>query len=248
MAVPPAMRILVAFLLTLAGASAARAQAPTDACTMPSDCALTHATCCGACGSAQPGDAIAVRPERLRGLHPGCDPLASTCPACAAPDHPDLAATCTAGSCAVLELSSLPDEGTIDGCTITVGAAESWASSMLPPAPPVTDPSGLTPAGTAVHVRIVCRASARAGHLRLAGWITAGGETQRVDAPLAFDVPSGAASDLEVGPGRVLELRVHLSDQRFLPAGTPVRAALHWRGSSSAVDLAASPTVVRVAS
>lgn len=240
--------MIVLVLLTLAWTSSAPAQRTTtsvDACSAPSDCVLTHATCCGACGSAQRGDAMAVRPERLTGLHPGCDPLTATCPACDAPDDPDLTATCSERRCAVLDLAALPAQGALAGCTITLDGAETWASAELVPSP---DLPALSPAGTAVHVRVVCDASAPTARLRVSGWLTAERRTERIDAPAVLDERSGTATDLVIGPGRSLSLRVQLGDGRVLPEGTAVRAALHWGGPGGTLDLAAPPTVVRVAS
>ncbi|MBX3276203.1 MAG: hypothetical protein KF729_38475 [Sandaracinaceae bacterium] len=79
-----------------------------DACRVPSECVVVPASCCGACGAARRGDAVAVsvaRADAYRAVACGGDP---TCPACFSPPDPTLVATCEADRCVVVDLSRHP--------------------------------------------------------------------------------------------------------------------------------------------
>ncbi len=80
-------------------------------CEAPSDCGVTHASCCGTCGVARRGDAVAVNTAHYlaRGLRrDGCGGAADAvaCPACASPIDPQLVATCRAHRCELVDLGA----------------------------------------------------------------------------------------------------------------------------------------------
>lgn len=77
------------------------------ACSVPADCVVVPESCCGSCGVASRGDAIAVNVDQqntYRGDTCGEEP----CPACAAPIDPTLVATCTSGQCEVVDIYEEP--------------------------------------------------------------------------------------------------------------------------------------------
>lgn len=77
------------------------------ACTLPADCTIVPASCCGDCGAATRGDAVAIRRERYsEWMSENC--AAVDCPACARPQDPTLFADCRGGTCEVVDLQAHP--------------------------------------------------------------------------------------------------------------------------------------------
>jgi len=77
------------------------------ACAGPSECIVVPASCCGSCGAATRGDAVAVNVARSSDYRrPMCDGVG--CPACFMEQDPSLVATCRAGRCEVADLHTEP--------------------------------------------------------------------------------------------------------------------------------------------
>ncbi|MEZ4232552.1 MAG: hypothetical protein R3B89_25455 [Polyangiaceae bacterium] len=77
--------------------------APPQDCDVPSDCIVVPASCCGACGAATRGDAVAInRSEASTYRQQLCFDM--DCPACDMPRDPTLVATCSAGRCELVDL------------------------------------------------------------------------------------------------------------------------------------------------
>ncbi|MEZ4338455.1 MAG: hypothetical protein R3B82_17685 [Sandaracinaceae bacterium] len=76
-----------------------------DECSAPSDCVVVPASCCGSCGAATRGDAIAVATDRASAYRTSACGADTGCPACFMEPDPTLVATCTAGRCAVVDLA-----------------------------------------------------------------------------------------------------------------------------------------------
>ncbi|HJL15282.1 MAG TPA: hypothetical protein RMH99_06490 [Sandaracinaceae bacterium LLY-WYZ-13_1] len=94
------------------------------ACEVPSDCVVVPESCCGSCGAATRGDAIAVHRDRTgdwRGMACGDD---MGCPACFMQQDPTLVATCEAGHCAVVDLQTHPATECASADDCRVRAAE----------------------------------------------------------------------------------------------------------------------------
>lgn len=73
------------------------------ACSVPTDCVVVPASCCGSCGAATRGDAIALNVTRANEYRTSvCDGLG--CPACFMEQDPTLIATCQASRCVVVDL------------------------------------------------------------------------------------------------------------------------------------------------
>ncbi|MBX3184390.1 MAG: hypothetical protein KF915_17310 [Polyangiaceae bacterium] len=80
-----------------------------SSCERPSDCVVTHRTCCGACGQATAEDRVAVHRDRVDGYREyACRDDLGTCPGCFGDPDPYLVATCvhgeSGGQCAVIDL------------------------------------------------------------------------------------------------------------------------------------------------
>jgi hypothetical protein len=78
------------------------------ACAANSECVLRSESCCGACGVPARGDVISLNVNALGAYTDsvcGTDPA---CPACAGQVDPTLVATCTAGRCEVVDLTTSP--------------------------------------------------------------------------------------------------------------------------------------------
>lgn len=75
-----------------------------DECALPSECVVVPASCCGACGVATRGDAIAVHRARVSEHRASVCGDDFGCPACAGVPDPTLVATCDAGRCVVVDL------------------------------------------------------------------------------------------------------------------------------------------------
>ncbi len=85
-------------------------------CTAPSDCVVVPVSCCGSCGAATRGDAVAIHVDR-RSDHQtiACGGGMAACPACYSPQDPSLIATCNAGTCEVVDLLVDPISECVDG-------------------------------------------------------------------------------------------------------------------------------------
>ncbi len=91
----------------LADAGAAAA-AGWSACTTTSECVVRPGTCCGSCGAATRGDAVGVNRKAAEAhLQQACA-SGEGCDLCFMPDDPTLVATCSTGSCRVVDLLALP--------------------------------------------------------------------------------------------------------------------------------------------
>lgn len=66
---------------------------------MSSECLVVPASCCGTCGAATRGDAIAIHVNQLAGKA-SCD----GCPGCDMEQDPTLVATCDNGACTLVDL------------------------------------------------------------------------------------------------------------------------------------------------
>jgi hypothetical protein len=73
-------------------------------CTTRSDCAVAPVTCCGDCGVARSGDAIALATSQLGSWHTAACRGGEACPRCAGRIDPMLIATCEAASCRLHDL------------------------------------------------------------------------------------------------------------------------------------------------
>jgi len=73
------------------------------ACTANADCIVVPKSCCGSCGAATREDSIAVNAKKASDYRSSvCDSMG--CPACYMPTDPTLVATCSAGTCQVVDL------------------------------------------------------------------------------------------------------------------------------------------------
>lgn len=80
-----------------------------DECEVPTDCVVVPESCCGSCGAAARGDAVAVHTARAGDYRrSACDPVGGDCPACFMEPDPTLVATCEAGRCVVVDLQEHP--------------------------------------------------------------------------------------------------------------------------------------------
>ncbi len=79
-----------------------------SACETPSDCVITPASCCGACGQASADDRVAVHRDRLADYRARACQGDVQCDACFGPADPYLVATCLqtggGGQCAPIDL------------------------------------------------------------------------------------------------------------------------------------------------
>jgi hypothetical protein len=75
-----------------------------SACTLSSECVVVPASCCGSCGAATRGDAIAVNMDELSAYRTSVCGEMMGCPACYMAQDPTLVATCDAGRCEVVDL------------------------------------------------------------------------------------------------------------------------------------------------
>jgi len=78
------------------------------ACTASSECIVVPASCCGSCGAATRGDAIAVSTSRASAYSTSVCPDGAACPACFMEQDPTLVATCEAGHCALVDVLTEP--------------------------------------------------------------------------------------------------------------------------------------------
>lgn len=75
-----------------------------DECAVPSECLVVPASCCGSCGAATRGDAVAVSRSRADAYRASVCGDDFGCPACFMEPDPTLVATCQAGRCVVVDL------------------------------------------------------------------------------------------------------------------------------------------------
>lgn len=76
------------------------------ACDANSQCVLAAASCCGVCGEPTLADVDGVHRDRLDAHFDAVCPDPVPCPKCATTNNPDLFATCRAGSCVALDLTT----------------------------------------------------------------------------------------------------------------------------------------------
>jgi hypothetical protein len=84
-----------------------------NACTKTSDCTVVPLSCCGSCGAATVGDAVAIPHSRAAEHQQLACGGVMGCPPCFGEDDPNLTATCVAGQC---QLVDVRDEPTITAC------------------------------------------------------------------------------------------------------------------------------------
>jgi hypothetical protein len=97
------------------------------ACDTTSECSVVPTSCCGHCGAAARGDAIAVNTAwwTAHGSpHVGCDDPRTGCPACAHGPDPELLATCRRHRCVLTDLARSP----LTRCTADTDCVTSDAS------------------------------------------------------------------------------------------------------------------------
>jgi len=100
--------LLVACSGSHTGGDDAGSTEPFDECSVPTDCVVVPASCCGSCGAASRGDAVAVNTARTSAHRASACGDDADCPACFAEPDPTLVATCEAGRCAVVDLQAHP--------------------------------------------------------------------------------------------------------------------------------------------
>ena len=92
---------------TMGGVGVGGAGGSFSACTLTSECLVRPQSCCGACGAAVRGDAIAMRLDaQYAYMQAYC--ADAGCPACWRPQDPTLLATCASSTCTLVDLSTLP--------------------------------------------------------------------------------------------------------------------------------------------
>ncbi|MCZ7682880.1 MAG: hypothetical protein M5U28_30400 [Sandaracinaceae bacterium] len=101
-------------------------QARTDphrACASPTDCVVVPRSCCGTCGVASRGDAVALHRE-LAASARSARCAGTGCPDCTADPDPTLLATCRARRCELVDLlrSPLTRCRTADDCQVRTSA------------------------------------------------------------------------------------------------------------------------------
>jgi hypothetical protein len=79
-----------------------------QACDVSPECIVVPESCCGSCGAATRGDAIAVNVDRADVYRTVVCEGTGACPACFLQQDPTLVATCLAGQCAVVDLEDHP--------------------------------------------------------------------------------------------------------------------------------------------
>ena len=77
-----------------------------DTCTVPSDCVVVPASCCGSCGQPTRSDAIAIAADQQSAYRASVCGDDLGCPACFMEPDPTLLATCEAGRCVVVDLAT----------------------------------------------------------------------------------------------------------------------------------------------
>lgn len=101
--------VLSACALDSGGDANVDAGGGTFACADNSDCVVATVSCCGACGAAVPGDAIAVSRDQLNQHRADACEEGAGCPACFQEDDPMLIATCRANRCELVNLLERDD-------------------------------------------------------------------------------------------------------------------------------------------
>jgi hypothetical protein len=86
------------------GGAAGGAHAEFRSCTASTECVVVPETCCGSCGVAARGDAIALRQEHVAHYRQAACEYFPPCLPCADDPDPTLVATCAAGLCEVVDL------------------------------------------------------------------------------------------------------------------------------------------------
>lgn len=83
------------------------------ACAGPSECRVLPQSCCGSCGAAVRGDALAIHEDDVDAHRSMvCDAL--VCPPCFTPEDPTLVGACVASACTLVDLQQRDD---ITACT-----------------------------------------------------------------------------------------------------------------------------------
>lgn len=77
-----------------------------QACTSPSECVVSPASCCGSCGAARPGDMIGVHRDHQSDYSTIACAGGGACPGCFAQQDPALVATCSSGICEAVDLGA----------------------------------------------------------------------------------------------------------------------------------------------
>lgn len=92
------------------GAAGAGGTAGLAACGRTSECVVVPESCCGTCGMATAGDAIAVAAAKANEHRTAAcaGQGGGGCPLCAGQEDPTLLATCRSGECALVVLTTDP--------------------------------------------------------------------------------------------------------------------------------------------
>jgi hypothetical protein len=89
------------------GSGASGGGGDLTSCMRHDDCIVISQSCCGSCGAASRGDAIAINADQVAAHRAGlCQ--STDCPACYSPGDPTLIAACEAGSCMLVDLHEHP--------------------------------------------------------------------------------------------------------------------------------------------
>lgn len=97
-----------------AGEDASQRDAAGDSCLTSLDCVVAPRSCCGTCGGATRGDAVAVSLGRLSQQREEACAESVGCDACVQPNDPELVATCDQGECVLVDLDTRPEISSCD--------------------------------------------------------------------------------------------------------------------------------------
>ena len=101
-------------------------------CTDNGQCMVISASCCGSCGQPTTDDMIAVNRDHVSDYRGGsCDGIG--CPACFMEPNPNLIATCDAGTCRALDVSTRPISSCSADSECTLRAPSCCACSSSAP-------------------------------------------------------------------------------------------------------------------
>ncbi len=101
------------------GGTSGAAGAAWDSCGLTSQCVVRPESCCGDCGAATRDDIIALNQDYVQ-AYASNNCANVDCPGCYAPTDPTLLATCSSGSCTVVDLMEHPSTECLsaDDCRI----------------------------------------------------------------------------------------------------------------------------------
>lgn len=126
-----------------------------DTCSVPADCVVVPASCCGSCGAATRGDAVAVSVARVSDHRSSVCGDDLGCPACFMEPDPTLLATCDAGHCALVDLQTHPATECAVASDCRVRAAECCECSAT-----ISESTVVAVADAAAFEALVCEPGA----------------------------------------------------------------------------------------